>query len=95
MPSVLQAAHALSGPGDDMRYAGRHLLLAARTPEQLRRAGTGDVPDEPFAVAVELAAFDPTDGPVQIELGVLTAAAMGSGHEPIVAGAGVGPRRRS
>jgi hypothetical protein len=86
MPTVAQAAHAVSRPGNDMRYAGCHLLLAARTPVGLGRVGSGDPPDEPLAVAVGLTAFDPTDGPVHVKPGVLTAAAMGSGHAPIVAG---------
>jgi hypothetical protein len=86
MPPVLQAAHALCWPGDDMRYAGGHLLLAARAPERLRRAGTGDVADEPFAVAVELAAFDPTDGAVQIKPGALGTSSVGSGHGSRISG---------
>lgn len=69
-----------------MWCAGSHLLLAARAPEGLGGAGARDPADEPFAVAVGLTAFDPTDGSVQINLGVLTATAMGSGHALIVAG---------
>ena len=86
MPAVIQATDALGRPGNDMRYAGGNLLLTARTPERFGRAGSADPADEPFPVRVGLAAFHPADGPVQIELGGLTTSAMGSGHEPIVAG---------
>jgi len=86
--AVSEATHALGRPGNDMRYAGRHLLLAARTPEGLGGSGPGDPADEPFAVTVGLPAFAPTDGAVQVELGVLTASAMGAGHGSIVAGKG-------
>jgi hypothetical protein len=39
---------------------------------------------------VGLTAFDPANGPVQIEFGALIASAMGSGHGSIIAR--VGPR---
>ena len=90
MPAVPKATYAVGRPGNDMRYAGRHLLLAARTPEGLGRSGARDPADEPFAVTVGLPAFNPSDGTVQIERGVLVASAMGAGHTSIVAG-----RRRS
>ena len=83
--AVPEATHAVGRPGNDMRYAGRHLLLAARTPEGPVRSGPRDPADEPFPVTVGLSAFDPTDGAVQVELGVLPASAMGAGHTPIVA----------
>ena len=86
MPAVVQPTHAVGRPGDDMRYAGGHLLLAARTPVGLGRVGAGDPADEPFAVTVGLTALDPTDGSGQVQLGTLLASAMGSGHAPIIAG---------
>jgi hypothetical protein len=86
MPAVVKATHALGRPGNDVRYAGCHLLLAARAPEGPVRAVARDPLNEPFAVAVGLSAFDPTEGTVQIELRVVSATAMGSGHAPIVAG---------
>lgn len=92
MSSVVQTTHALGRPGDDVRYAGRHLLLAARAPEGPGRAGAADPANEPFAVAVQLPAGDATDGSVQVELGALRASAVGSGHTPIVAGVRVGDR---
>ncbi len=88
MPAVVQPTHALGRPGNDMRYAGCHLLLAARAPVGLGRAGAADPADEPFAVTVGLPAFDPTDGSVQIKPGVLAASAMGSGHHSSVGGHG-------
>jgi hypothetical protein len=88
MPSIAQSTHAVSRPGNDMRYAGRHLLLAARTPVGLGRVDAGNPADEPLAVAVRLTPFDPADGSVQVELGPLVTSAMGSGHAPIVAGRG-------
>jgi hypothetical protein len=92
MPAVAQPTHALGRPRNDMRRAGGHLLLASRASEGLGRAGARDPADEPFAIAVGLTAFDPTDGSVQIELGVVTATAMGSRHVPIVAGARLSER---
>ena len=86
MPAVPKPTYAVGRPGNDMRYAGRHLLLAARAPERLGRSGAGDPADKPFAVTVELPAFDSSDGTVQIERGVLRASAMGAGHTSIVAG---------
>src|SRR5665647_899880 len=80
MPAVLQATHTISRPGNDMRYAGCHLLLTARAPEGLVRAGPADSADEPLTVAVGLTARDPSDGTVQIELGALWSSAMSSGH---------------
>jgi len=91
MPAVVQATHALGRPGNDMRHAGRHLLLASRTPVGLGGTGAADPADDPFAVAIGLTAREPTNGSGQIELGVLTTSAMGSGHAPIVAG--TGPKR--
>jgi len=88
MPAVPQATHAVGWPGNDVRYAGCHLLLAARAPEGLGRSGAAHPADEPFAVAVGLPAFDPSDGSEQVELGALTASAMGAVHTPIVAGNG-------
>jgi hypothetical protein len=35
MSAVIQAAHAFSRPGNDVRHAGCHHLLAAGTPEGL------------------------------------------------------------
>jgi hypothetical protein len=64
MPAVAQATHPLGRPRHDMRYAGCHLLLTARAPEGPVRAGSTDPTDEPFAVAVRLAAFNPADRPV-------------------------------
>ena len=32
MPAVTQPAHAVGRPGNDMRYAGCHLLLTTRAP---------------------------------------------------------------
>jgi hypothetical protein len=90
MPSVAKATHAVRRPGNDMGYAGRHLLLAARTPIGLGRVDASDPADEPLAVAVRLAPFDPADGSVQVELGPLVTSAMGSGHAPIIAGRAVG-----
>ena len=90
MPSVAQATHAVCRPGNDMRYAGRHLLLAARTPVGLGRVDPSDPADKPLAVAVRLTPFDPAYGPVQVELDPLSTSAMGSGHAPIIAGQGVG-----
>ena len=84
--TVVQAAHPLRRPGNDVRNTRRDLLLAAGTPERPRRAGTADPPDEPFTVTVRLAARRPADGPVQVEPGVLVTSAMGSGHDLIVAG---------
>src|SRR5450631_218756 len=92
MPAVVQAAHAFGRPGHDMRYARRQLLLAARTPVGLGRTGATDPADEPFAVAVGLTAFDPTDGSVEVELGDLKTSTMGSGHATTIAGTGA--RRR-
>ena len=92
MPTLAKATHALGRPGNNMRYAGRHLLLTARAPEGLGRAGATDLADEPFAVTVGLTAFDPAKGAVQIELGALTASAMGSGHLSSVGGTALTPR---
>jgi hypothetical protein len=92
MPAVAQPAHAFGRPCNDMRCAGGHLLLAAGAPEGLGRARARNPADEPFAVALGLTTFDPTDGSVQIKLGVLTATTMGSGHTPIVAGQGLSER---
>lgn len=86
MPAIPETTHAVGRPGNDMRYAGCHLLLAARAPEGPVRSGAGDPAHEPFAVGVGLAAFDPADGSIQIKLGALTASAMRSGHTSIVAG---------
>ena len=88
MPAIVQAAHAVGGPGNDMRYAVCNLLLAARAAEGLGRAGATDPAYEPFAIAVRLTARHPADGSVQIELGAFRASAMRSGHAPIVAGSG-------
>lgn len=63
MPPVAEATHPLGRPGNDMPYSGCHLLLAARTPKGLRRAGAGDALDEPLAVAVQLTTFHPAQGP--------------------------------
>ena len=93
MASVAQATHAVSRPGNDMRYAGRDLLLAARTPVGLGRVGPGDPADEPIAVVVGLSPFDPAYGSVQVERGRLLTSAMGSGHAPIIAGQGAGERQ--
>ena len=90
MPAIVQAAHAVGGPGNDMRYAVCNLLLAARAAEGLGRAGAADPAYEPLAIAVRLAAWHPADGSVQIELGALRASAMRSGHAAIVAGSGNG-----
>lgn len=81
MPAVAQPAHAVGWPGNHMRYAGCHLLLAAWAPVGLGRVGTGDPADEPFAVNVGLTALDPPDGSVQVKLGALIASAMGTWHE--------------
>jgi hypothetical protein len=86
MAAVIQAAHALGRPGHDMRYAGCHFLLAARAPEGPRRPGTADPADEPLAVAVGLPTGDPADGSAEVELGALTASAMGSRHGPSLGG---------
>ena len=86
MPAVPETTHTVGRPGNDMRYAGCHLLLATRTPEGLGRSGAGDPADEPFAVPVGLAAFHPTHGSIQVELRVLTESAMGTRHTTIVAG---------
>jgi hypothetical protein len=86
MPAVAQPTHAVGRPGNDMRYAGCHLLLAARAPVGLGRVGARDPADEPLAVTVELTAFDPTDGSVQIKPGVLAAAAVGSSHPTSLGG---------
>ena len=86
VPAVVEPAHAVGRPGNDMRYAGYHLLLASRAPVGLGRVGAGDPADEPVAVTVGLAAFDPTDGSPHIKLGSLVASAVGSGHRPIIAG---------
>src|SRR5665648_280428 len=80
MPTVHQATHPISRPGNDMRYAGRHFLLTARAPEGPVRAGPADPTDEPLTVAVGLPARDPSYGTVQIELGALWTSAMSSGH---------------
>ena len=88
MPTVLQATHPISRPGNDMRYAGRHLLLTARAPEGLVRAGPADPADEPLTIAVGLTARGPSDGTVQIELGALWTSAMSSGHGSSVGGMG-------
>jgi len=90
VPTVAQAAHPVSRPGNNVRYAGCDLLLAARAPVGLGGVHAGDPPDEPLPVAVGLAPFDPTDGPVEVELGALNASAMWSRHGPIVAGRSVG-----
>lgn len=84
MPAVVQPAHAVGWPGNDMGYAGRHLLLATRTAEGPVGAGTTDAADKPLAVAVGFAPFDPTDGSVQVQLSTLVASAMGAGHAPII-----------
>jgi hypothetical protein len=86
VPPVVQAAYALGWPGHDMGYAGCHFLLTAGAPKRPRRAGTADPANEPLAVAVRLTAFDPADGSVKVEPGVLTASAMGSGHGSSVGG---------
>lgn len=88
VPAVVQTTHALGRPRNHMRYSGCYLLLTTRAPEGPFRAGAADPTDEPLAVAVGLTAFDPTDGSFKIKPGVLTASAVGSGHAPIVAGAG-------
>jgi hypothetical protein len=88
MPPVVQSAHPIGGPGNDMWHARCDLLLTAGAPEGPLRARTTDPTHEPFTVAVELPSLDPTDGSLQIKPGVLTASAVGSGHAPIVAGAG-------
>ena len=92
MPAVVKATHTFGGPGDDMRDAGPHFLLTTRAPEGPGRASTADPANKPLAVGVGLSSLDPTDGPVQIELGGLTTSAMGSRHVPIVAGKGNGER---
>jgi len=86
VPAVVHTTHAIGRPRDDVRYAGCHLLLASRAPEGPVRAGAADPTDEPLAIAVGLRAFDATEGSVQVEPGVLTTSAVGSGHESIVAG---------
>lgn len=86
MPALVQTTHAVGWPGHDMRYAGGHLLLAARTAEGPIRASTAHPTDKPFAVAVELTPLDPADGSVQVELCPLVTSAMGSGHTSIIAG---------
>lgn len=86
MPTITQTAHAISRPGNDMRYAGCDLLLTAGAAVGLGRVDPGDPADEPLAVAVGLTPLGPPDGSVQIELGALVASAMGSGHVLIVAG---------
>lgn len=101
MSPVLQPAHTVSRPGHDMCGAGHHLLLTARAPEGLRSTGAADPADEPFAVAVGLAAWNTADGTFEVELGALGASAMWSGHVPIVAvpagfaGAGLAAPARS
>ena len=92
MPAVAQATHPLGRPRNDVWYAGCHLLLTARAPEGPVRAVTANPTDEPFAVAVGLAALNSTDGSVQIKPGVLTASAVGSGHGSRVCGRGGRPR---
>lgn len=94
MPAVVNSAHTLGRPRHDVRYAGCHLLLTARAPEGPVRAGATDPTDEPLAVAVGLPALTPTDGSLQVEPGVLTTSAVGSGHESIVAGRSQAGRRQ-
>ena len=86
MTAVVQPTHAVGRPGNNMRYAGCHLLLAARAPVGLGRVGAGDPADEPVTGIVGLAALHPTDGPVQIQRVSLVASAMRSGHALIIAG---------
>jgi len=86
VPAVIQTTHAIGRPRDDVRYAGCYLLLAPRAPEGPVRAGAADPTDEPLAIVVGLPTFDTTEGSVQVEPGVVTAPAVGSGHESIVAG---------
>ena len=80
MPAVAQPTHAVGRPGNHMRYAGCHLLLAARAPVGLGRVGPGDPADEPLAVRVRLAARGATDGAGEVELGVVAATTVRAGH---------------
>jgi hypothetical protein len=66
MPAVAQTTHAVSRPGNDMRRTGCDLLLASRAPVGLGGVHAGDPADEPLAVAVGLAPFDPTDRSVEV-----------------------------
>jgi len=91
VPAVVQTTHAIGRPRDNVRYAWCYLLLASRAPEGPVRAGAADPTDEPLAIVVGLPTFDATEGSVQVEPGVLTTSAVGSGHESIVAGLGRGP----
>ena len=76
MSSVVQATHAVSRPGNDVRCAGCHLLLTARAPEGLGRAGATDPADKPLTVAVGLAARGSANGALQVELAALATSAM-------------------
>jgi hypothetical protein len=81
VPAVAHPTHAVGRPGNDMRYSGGHLLLAAGAPVGLGRVA-GDPADEPFTVTVGLTTLTPTEGTVQIQVGGHMTTAMGSGHAP-------------
>ncbi len=76
MSSVVQATHAVSRPGNDVSCASCHLLLTARAPEGLCRAGATDPADKPLTVAVDLPARGSTNGTLQIELAALATSVM-------------------
>jgi hypothetical protein len=82
--AVIQATQAISRPGNDVRHARLHHLLAAGAPEGLGSTRAADPADEPFAISVRLTPRGSADGPLQIKLGALGTSAMWSGHAPIV-----------
>ena len=89
VPAVIQATDAISGPRNDVGCAGRHLLLAARTPVGLVCPSTADPTHEPLTVAEGLTPGGPAEGTVQIELCALGSSTVRAGHVPSVAGAGL------
>jgi hypothetical protein len=68
MTTVSEVTALVGGPGDDVRYARRDLLVAARAAVRLKCTVCCDMPDLPQSVRRGLDSLDASPRPVGVQL---------------------------